>query len=70
MVHRFADEHSIMLVQFVEKAAAKAKTYKIGNTLDPGTHIGAQVTICTGSDLSVPTDAPSRFTHEQVGADA
>jgi hypothetical protein len=38
------DRHSVSCPeQFVEKAAAKAKSYKIGNTLDPGTHIGAQV---------------------------
>lgn len=27
----------------MEKAAAKAKSYKIGNTLEPDTQIGAQV---------------------------
>ena len=36
-------QHVSYPAQFVEKAAAKAKSYKIGNTLDPGTHIGAQV---------------------------
>jgi acyl-CoA reductase-like NAD-dependent aldehyde dehydrogenase len=35
--------HEDVYDNFVEKAAAKAKSYKIGNTLDPGTHIGAQV---------------------------
>lgn len=31
--------------QFVEKAAAKAKSLKVGDTMDPSTQIGAQVRI-------------------------